>query len=39
MRDLCDRFEIGDLPQNRKRVKLAEQAIRSGTLSPRDLNP
>jgi FHA domain/Winged helix-turn-helix DNA-binding len=39
LRDLCDRFEIGDLPQNQKRVKLAEQAIRSGTLSPRDLNP
>jgi FHA domain/Winged helix-turn-helix DNA-binding len=39
LRDLCDRFELGDLPQNQKRVKLAEQAIRSGTLSPRDLNP
>ena len=39
LRDLCDRFEIGDLPQNQKRVKLAERAIRSGTLSPRDLEP
>ena len=39
VRDLCDRFEIGDLPQNQKRLTLAEQAIRSGTLSPRDLEP
>lgn len=39
LRDLCERFEIGDLPQNQKRLKLAEQAIRSGTLSPRDLEP
>ena len=39
VRDLCDRFEIGDLPQNQKRLTLAEQAIRSGTVSPRDLEP
>jgi hypothetical protein len=39
VRDLCDRFEIGDLPQNQKRLTLAEQAIRSGTLSPRELEP
>lgn len=37
LRDLCERFEIGNLPQNRKRVKLAQLAIRSGTVSPRDL--
>ncbi len=39
VRDLCDRFEIGDLPQNQKRLTLAEQAIRTGTLSPRELEP
>jgi hypothetical protein len=39
LRDLCDRFGIGDLPQNEKRAKLAEQAIRNGTVSPRDLTP
>lgn len=27
---LFDRFELGDLPQNEKRVRLAGQAMRSG---------
>jgi pSer/pThr/pTyr-binding forkhead associated (FHA) protein len=37
LRDLCDRFEIGHVPQNQKRIKLAERAIRTGTVSPREL--
>lgn len=37
LRALFDTFEVGDLPQNRKRVRLAELALRSGVISPRDL--
>jgi pSer/pThr/pTyr-binding forkhead associated (FHA) protein len=37
LRALFDKFEVGDLPQNRKRVRLAELALRSGVISPRDL--
>jgi pSer/pThr/pTyr-binding forkhead associated (FHA) protein len=37
LRALFERFDVGDLPQNRKRVRLAELALRSGVISPRDL--
>ena len=37
LRALFERFEVGDLPQNQKRVRLAELALRSGVISPRDL--
>jgi pSer/pThr/pTyr-binding forkhead associated (FHA) protein len=37
LRSLFERFEVGDLPQNQKRVRLAELAMRSGVVSPRDL--
>ncbi len=37
LRALFERFEIGDLPQNKKRVRLAELALRSGAIKPRDL--
>lgn len=37
LRGLFERFEIGDLPQNQKRVALAERAFRTGTVTPRDL--
>jgi pSer/pThr/pTyr-binding forkhead associated (FHA) protein len=37
LRTLFERFEVGDLPQNQKRIRLAELALRSGVISPRDL--
>ncbi len=37
LRALFDRFEVGELPQNQKRVRLAELAMRSGVISLRDL--
>jgi pSer/pThr/pTyr-binding forkhead associated (FHA) protein len=37
LRALFERFEIGDLPQNKKRVRLAELALRSGAITPREL--
>ncbi len=37
LRALFDAFGVGDLPQNQKRVALAEKAVRSGTVTPRDL--
>ena len=37
LRTLFDKFGVGDLPQNVKRVRLAELAMRSGVVSPRDL--
>jgi pSer/pThr/pTyr-binding forkhead associated (FHA) protein len=37
LRALFEKFEVGDLPQNRKRIRLAELAVRSGVVSPRDL--
>jgi pSer/pThr/pTyr-binding forkhead associated (FHA) protein len=37
LRALFERFGVGDLPQNQKRVRLAEIAMRSGIVSPRDL--
>jgi DNA-binding NarL/FixJ family response regulator len=38
LRALFQRFEVGDLPQNKKRIRLAELAVRSGVISPRDLD-
>jgi pSer/pThr/pTyr-binding forkhead associated (FHA) protein len=38
LRALFERFEVGDLPQNKKRIRLAELAVRSGIISPRDLD-
>jgi pSer/pThr/pTyr-binding forkhead associated (FHA) protein len=37
LRTLFEKFDVGDLPQNEKRVRLAELALRSGVVSPRDL--
>lgn len=38
LRTLFERFGVGaDVPQNQKRVKLAENALRSGAVSARDL--
>ena len=37
LRVLFERFEIGDLPQNQKRLRLAELALRGGVISIRDL--
>lgn len=33
---LFHKFGLNDLPQNQKRLKLVEQAFRTGTISPRD---
>lgn len=37
LRALFDRFEVGELAQNQKRVRLAELAMRSGVIALRDL--
>jgi pSer/pThr/pTyr-binding forkhead associated (FHA) protein len=37
LRVLFEKFQVGDLPQNQKRVKLVELALRSGLISVRDL--
>jgi hypothetical protein len=37
LRALFGKFEVGDLPQNQKRARLAEQALRFGVISHRDL--
>jgi pSer/pThr/pTyr-binding forkhead associated (FHA) protein len=37
LRSLFERFEVGDLPQNQKRAKVAEIALRAGIVSERDL--
>jgi hypothetical protein len=37
LRTLFEKFDVGDLPQNQKRIRLAERAIKSGVISPRDL--
>ena len=37
LRALFETFEVADLPQNKKRVRLAELALRSGVVSQRDL--
>ncbi len=37
LRALFDKFDLGEVPQNRKRVALVERALQSGLVSPRDL--
>lgn len=37
LRALFDKFGVGDLPQNQKRVALVERALQSGLVSERDL--
>jgi pSer/pThr/pTyr-binding forkhead associated (FHA) protein len=37
MRALFEKLEVGDLPQNQKRVALAERALNSGAINRRDL--
>jgi pSer/pThr/pTyr-binding forkhead associated (FHA) protein len=37
LRTLYERFEIGDLPQNQKRLRLVELAMQGGLISIRDL--
>ncbi|HEY0391839.1 MAG TPA: FHA domain-containing protein [Solirubrobacterales bacterium] len=37
MRALFEKLGVEDLPQNRKRVALAEHAMKSGIVAPRDL--
>jgi pSer/pThr/pTyr-binding forkhead associated (FHA) protein len=37
LRTLFERFDVSDLPQNQKRMRLAELAVRTGVVSPRDL--
>ncbi|AWK73124.1 LuxR family transcriptional regulator [Rhodococcus oxybenzonivorans] len=37
LRTLFAKFGVGDLPQNQKRVRLAERAMRSGIINERDL--
>jgi predicted component of type VI protein secretion system len=37
LRALFDKFGIGDLPQNQKRVRLVELALQSGVISAREL--
>jgi hypothetical protein len=38
LRALFGKFELGGLPQNRKRAALAERAFQSGVIPPRDLS-
>lgn len=37
MRALFEKLEVGDLPQNQKRVAVAERALNTGAVSRRDL--
>lgn len=37
LRALSAKFELGDLPQNQKRARLAESALQLGVVIPRDL--
>jgi FHA domain len=37
MRGLFERFDVGDLPQNQKRARVAELALRRGIVSRREL--
>jgi hypothetical protein len=39
LRMLFGRFGLGELPQNQKRARLAELALRMGIVSQRDLSP
>jgi len=37
MRALFEKLDVGDLPQNQKRVALVERALNSGAVNRRDL--
>jgi pSer/pThr/pTyr-binding forkhead associated (FHA) protein len=37
LRTLFERFDVGDLPQNQKRVRLVELTLRSGLITVREL--
>ena len=37
LRTLFEKFDVGGLPQNQKRARLAALALRDGTVSPREL--
>jgi hypothetical protein len=37
LRALFEKFDVADLPQNRKRVALVERALQTGMVSERDL--
>lgn len=37
LRVLFEKFEVGELPQNQKRVALAERALRNGAVHPSEL--
>jgi pSer/pThr/pTyr-binding forkhead associated (FHA) protein len=37
LRTLFEKFEVDELPQNKKRIRLAELALRSGVVSSHDL--
>lgn len=37
LRSLFAKFQLSELPQNQKRARLAEHALRFGVISPRDL--
>jgi pSer/pThr/pTyr-binding forkhead associated (FHA) protein len=39
MRALFDAFELGEIPQHSKRAALAQQALETGLVAPRDLVP
>jgi pSer/pThr/pTyr-binding forkhead associated (FHA) protein len=38
LRTLFGKFQLGELPQNQKRARLAEQALQFGVISTRDLS-
>ena len=38
LRALFTKFELGDLPQHEKRVRLAECVMQYGLISPQDLD-
>jgi hypothetical protein len=38
LRTLFGKFQLGELPQNQKRARLAERALQFGVISPRDLS-
>lgn len=38
LRVLFEKFDLGQLPQNQKRVKLAEQALQTGAVRPSDFD-
>jgi pSer/pThr/pTyr-binding forkhead associated (FHA) protein len=39
LRTLFEKFGVEDLPQNRKRLRLVERAVETGTVSLRELGP